>query len=79
MHVNIAELIMSIKNQTIVVPAFQREYVWDKKRAKELINSLLKGYPIGSLLIWKTTEPIDLKNVQRTANETKREYQVLLD
>ena len=75
----ISELIMSIKNQSIVIPAFQREYVWDTKKAKELIRSLLKEYPIGSVLIWKTIEPIELKNIVRKKDEHAREYQVLLD
>ena len=69
----ISELIMSIKNQSIVIPAFQREYVWDTKKAKELIRSLLKEYPLGSVLIWKTIEPIELKNIVRKKDDHARE------
>lgn len=38
------------------VPAFQRGYVWDEKQIRELLQSVYKGYPIGSLLFWKTEE-----------------------
>lgn len=38
------------------VPAFQRGYVWDEKQIRELLQSVYKGYPIGSLLFWNTSE-----------------------
>lgn len=38
------------------VPAFQRGYVWDEKQIRELLQSVYKGYPIGSLLFWNTNE-----------------------
>ena len=71
------ELIMSIKMREIVVPEFQREFVWDKDRCKELMSSLLRGYPVGGLLIWKTNSPPKLKGNEDEV-ET-RNYQVLLD
>ena len=37
----IEELIYSIKNQDIVVPEFQREFVWGNDRVKTLISSLI--------------------------------------
>jgi hypothetical protein len=39
---------------TIRIPGFQRPYVWDPSRAALLMDSLYKGYPIGSLLLWRT-------------------------
>lgn len=59
----IGELLSDIKNQDLVLPEFQREYVWTKKKAKQLFVSLLKNYPIGGLLFWKTDTPPDLKNI----------------
>lgn len=38
------------------VPAFQRGYVWDEKQIRELLQSVYQGYPIGSLLFWKTKD-----------------------
>ena len=40
--------------------------------------SLLKEYPVGGILIWKTTKPPALKNLEITDNSNKT-YQVLLD
>lgn len=51
-----------IEKLDLVLPEFQREYVWEKEQAKQLIVSLFKGYPTGSLLFWKTDNPPDIKN-----------------
>jgi hypothetical protein len=36
------------------VTEFQREYVWSKEQAKQLLVSLFKGYLVGGLFTWKT-------------------------
>ncbi len=58
----ITELMSDIHNQDLVLPEFQREYVWTLEQAKQLMVSLFRGYPTGSLLFWKTTNPPELKN-----------------
>ena len=58
----ISELMSDIRNQDLVLPEFQREYVWTLEQAKQLMVSLFRGYPTGSLLFWKTTDPPELKN-----------------
>lgn len=35
-----------------VLPAIQREFVWDQDRIVRLFDSLMRGYPIGSFLFW---------------------------
>ena len=57
----IREIINDINQHHLFVPAFQREYVWKRGDAKKLINSLIKDYPTGTLLTWKTTNPPELK------------------
>lgn len=59
----INELLDGISKRDIVLPEFQREYVWGKDKAKQLVVSLVKDYPVGGLLFWKTDSPPDLKNV----------------
>ncbi|MCI0586825.1 MAG: DUF262 domain-containing protein [Planctomycetes bacterium] len=58
----IRELLDGIKKLDLVLPEFQREYVWEREQAKQLLVSLLRGYPTGSLLVWKTDRPPDIKN-----------------
>ena len=59
---NIGELMQGIRKMDFVLPEFQREYVWTREQAKQLIVSLLKMYPTGSLLVWKTDRPPEIKN-----------------
>ena len=60
----IRELLDDIKNLDLVLPEFQREYIWEKEQAKQLMVSLFKAYPTGSLLFWKTNSPPEIKNMQ---------------
>lgn len=56
------ELMFSIQTMDMVLPEFQREYVWTRDQAKKLVSSLIREYPTGSLLIWKTSDPPEIKN-----------------
>jgi len=49
---SIAEMIDEL-NSTHFLPAIQREFVWDPERVILLFDSILRRYPIGSLLFWK--------------------------
>jgi hypothetical protein len=53
--IKIRQLLEDYRAGRIVIPEFQREYVWKKSRAPKLIDSLYRGYPVSSLLLWVTT------------------------
>jgi len=36
------------------IPEFQREFVWKPEKTKKLIDSLWRGYPIGTILLWES-------------------------
>ena len=38
----------------IKIPPFQREFVWKQEQVIELLDSIIKDYPIGSILLWET-------------------------
>lgn len=44
------------KNWQITIPEFQRRLVWPEKKQKELITSIKKGFPFGSLLLFEDVE-----------------------
>ena len=60
------ELISHIENGTIKLPKFQRDFVWGIKDTAELLDSIVKGYPIGTIIIWKTQHR--LNNVKNIGN-----------
>jgi len=39
-------------------PAFQRQFVWDQKQIIELLQSVIEGFPIGSILLWGVDERV---------------------
>ncbi|CAM3097710.1 GmrSD restriction endonuclease domain-containing protein [Rariglobus hedericola] len=75
-----ADLISDIEKGIIKIPKFQREFVWGIDKTANLLDSILKGYPIGTFILWKTNERInDIKNVGNldippTPDGTKVEY-----
>ena len=57
----ISQILDKIEENQLFVPAFQREYVWKREDAKQLLRSLLKDYPTGTMLTWETSDPPELK------------------
>jgi len=51
--ITIKEAISNIYSTKYLLPAIQRELVWDVERIERLFDSLMRGYPIGSFLFWK--------------------------
>jgi hypothetical protein len=51
-------LFVEIDTGQIKLPMFQRDFVWDKEQSSKLIDSILKGFPIGTFIFWKTKEEL---------------------
>lgn len=74
------ELIHEITAGVIKIPKFQREFVWSTDKTAELLDSILKGYPIGTFILWQTDERISgIKNIGKfhlpdTPEGTKVQY-----
>ncbi len=50
----LAEIIKkATSNATYVIPDLQRPYVWSPRQVTMLIDSLFRGWPFGSLLLWE--------------------------
>lgn len=47
-------MLKKMKNNELVLPSLQREFVWDIEQIENLFDSLLQDYPIGTMLFWKT-------------------------
>ncbi|MEW6014397.1 MAG: DUF262 domain-containing protein, partial [Candidatus Zixiibacteriota bacterium] len=45
-----------ISKGRVKIPLFQRDFVWTKAQTAGLIDSILKGYPIGTFILWKTNQ-----------------------
>ena len=49
-------LFIEIHDGQIKIPNFQRSFVWDKLQTAKLVDSIIKGFPIGTFILWKTRE-----------------------
>jgi hypothetical protein len=56
------QILDGVESLEMVMPEFQREYVWPIDDAKQLLISMFKGYPTGCLLFWETENPPEIKN-----------------
>lgn len=74
----ISTILEKIDENQLFVPAFQREYVWKRDDAKQLIDSLIKEYPTGTMLTWETAKPPELKGPHKY-NENQGAVKLLLD
>tara|TARA_B100001057_G_C22826550_1_gene941670 strand:+ start:111 stop:2261 length:2151 start_codon:yes stop_codon:yes gene_type:complete len=74
----ISQIIDKIDEKQLFVPAFQREYVWKRQNAKDLISSLILEYPTGTMLTWETNNPPELKG-EHKYDERQGAVKLILD
>lgn len=58
----IDELARRILTGDIVLPKFQRGFVWDRSQILTLLDSVAKGFPIGSVLLWQSRQELRSEN-----------------
>ncbi|MBU0974385.1 DUF262 domain-containing protein [Patescibacteria group bacterium] len=56
----IISLLTYLKDGTLRVPRFQRDFVWERRKIVALLDSIYKEYPIGSFFLWATTGKYNL-------------------
>ena len=47
-------ILFQIDQGNLVLPTFQRSYVWNREQVRSLMRSLYKNYPVGNFLVWET-------------------------
>ena len=50
----IATILDQIDLGAMALPEFQRGYVWNRNQVRDLMHSLYRQHPVGSLLVWVT-------------------------
>ncbi len=54
----IEELVIRVRQGDIQLPKFQRPFIWKRPDILKLWDSIYNGYPIGSILLWLTSETL---------------------
>ncbi len=63
-----SDLSSDIEKGIIKIPKFQRDFVWSIGETAKLLDSILKGYPIGTFILWRTNERLNcIKNIRNLA------------
>lgn len=58
------QIVAEVLRGEILIPRFQRPGTeWDSTQRGDLLDSLYRGFPIGTILLWSTTSPIGTKDV----------------
>ena len=57
-EMTVSELVADIERGRIKKPEMQREYVWKAPRVRDLLDSLYRGYPSGTILLWDSREKV---------------------
>ena len=52
-NTKIETLVEKIKSKEITLPEIQRRYVWTKTQVRDLLDSLYRDYPTGTILVWE--------------------------
>jgi hypothetical protein len=61
----LSRLVERVNGGEIKIPKFQRGFVWQRPAVLALLESILEGYPIGSLLFWRTEQKLKSeRNIQ---------------
>jgi hypothetical protein len=50
---SVEEMLTAIHKREYIMPAIQREFVWSPDQIAKLVDSLMRGYPVGSFLLWE--------------------------
>lgn len=61
-NIPIGTLVDMYKRGELRLPEIQRHYVWQATRVRDLLDSLYRGYPSGSILMWETDEPVPTRD-----------------
>lgn len=63
-QIPVRAVIKDFREGRLVVPEFQREYIWPANRAAKLLDSLYCHFPISSLLVWETEDKVEHRRDQ---------------
>ena len=55
------KLVRMFQDGEIQLPEIQRKYVWPREKVRALLDSMYKGYPTGSILLWQTDRQVDTR------------------
>jgi hypothetical protein len=62
--ISIRKLVDKVTDGELTLPEMQRRYVWTSVKVRDLLDSLYRGYPSGTILVWETDDPGNFRKLQ---------------
>lgn len=62
--ISIRKLVDKVTDGELTLPEMQRRYVWTAVKVRDLLDSLYRGYPSGTILVWETDHPGNFRKLQ---------------
>lgn len=59
----VGDLVRDVKSGRIGLPDLQRLFVWQDSKVRELFDSMLRGYPIGYIMLWESPTNYESKKI----------------
>lgn len=66
--ISVSQLVDLVERGELRLPEMQRQYVWRATRVRDLLDSLYRGYPSGSILVWETEQEQPVRDLSVTQN-----------
>lgn len=63
------DLVRGVRIGRIGLPDLQRHFVWTDNKVRDLFDSMMKGYPIGYVMIWESPADYETKKITIGSNE----------
>jgi hypothetical protein len=77
---SVSQLVSMIEKGQIQLPEMQRKFVWKATKVRDLLDSLYRGYPSGTILMWEPDEEVALTTFSvKTEDRSAFKPMLLLD
>lgn len=73
------QLITKIETGELGIPELQRPFIWEDAKVRDLFDSMMKGYPIGYLMVWECPELDKKKTIGVDAHNYPEPKEVIID
>lgn len=68
----VGDLVHDVMTGRIGLPDLQRPFVWRDNKVRELLDSMIKGYPIGYIMLWES--PNDYESKKNSIGSNAKTY-----
>jgi hypothetical protein len=76
----VSQLVSMVEKGQIQLPEMQRKFVWKATKVRDLLDSLYRGYPSGTILMWEPDEKVALTSFSvKTDDQLGFKPMLLLD